>query len=103
MHAGLLVGVGETVVLVGVLCETVALVVVDGFVELGPDALGGDGCCDPHAVRPAQAIARMAINRIAFDINVLPEPVDGAAFAIGAPAIPIAIAPAMSNPRTMFV
>ncbi len=67
MHAGVLVAVGETFVLLGALGET-----VDGFVEVGPEAWGGD----PHPVRPAQAIAIMAINRTAFDINVLPEPVD---------------------------
>ena len=72
MHGGVLLGpVGEIVVLVGVLGETVVLLVVEGFVELGPDALGGDGRCDSHAVTPTHAIRPMAINRIAFDMKVL--------------------------------
>jgi hypothetical protein len=72
MHGGVLVDAfGEIVVLPGVLGEMVVLMVVDGFVELGPDALGGNGWCDSHAVTPTQAITPMAINRIAFDMNVL--------------------------------
>jgi hypothetical protein len=63
--------VGEIVVLLGVLGEVVVLMIVDGCVELGPDALGGNGWCDSHAVTPTQAIRSMAINRIAFDMNVL--------------------------------
>jgi hypothetical protein len=72
MHGGVLLGpVGEIVVLVGVLGETVVLLVVEGFVELGPDALGGDGWRDSHAVTPTQAIRLIASNRIAFDMKVL--------------------------------
>ena len=72
MHGGVpLDAVGEIVVLPGVLGEMVVLMIVDGFVELGPDALGGNGWCDSHAVTPTHAIRPMAINRIAFDMNVL--------------------------------
>jgi len=53
-----------------VLGETVVLMIAEGFVELGPDAPGGDWC-DPHAVMPTHAIRLMAINRIAFDMKVL--------------------------------
>jgi hypothetical protein len=64
MHAGvLLVAAGEAAVLEGGLAETVVLVVVDGAVELEPDVFDGDGCCDPHAATPTQAIAAIVISR----------------------------------------
>jgi hypothetical protein len=44
--------------------------VAEGFVELGPDALGGDDWCDPHAVTPTHAIRLMAISRIVFGMKV---------------------------------
>jgi hypothetical protein len=64
MHAGvLLVAAGEAAVLDGGLAETVALVVVDGAVELEPDVFDGDGCCEPQAATPTQAIAAIVISR----------------------------------------
>jgi hypothetical protein len=58
-HCGVLVAVtGETVV-------------GGGFVVLGADAIGGDGCCDAHPATPTHAIAMMAMNRIAFDMEAL--------------------------------
>jgi hypothetical protein len=72
MHCGVLLGAfGEIAMLLGGLGEMVVLMVVEGFVELGPDAPGGDGWCDPHAVTPTHAIRLVAISRIAFDMKVL--------------------------------
>ena len=59
--------VGDAVALVGALGDTVVLVVVVGFVELGPDAFG----CDAHAATTTHPIAMMRVNRLAFDMNVL--------------------------------
>jgi hypothetical protein len=64
MHVGvLLVAAGEAAVLDGGLAETVVLVVVDGAVELEPDACDDDGCCEPHAAIPTQAVAAIVISR----------------------------------------
>ena len=57
-------------VVVAVTGETVA---GGGFVVLGPDAFGGDGCCDAHAATPIQPITRMASTRIDFDMHVRVE------------------------------
>jgi hypothetical protein len=59
--------VGDAVALGGALGDTVVLVVVGGFVELGPDAFG----CDAHAAKTTHPIATMAIKRITFDMNFL--------------------------------
>jgi hypothetical protein len=59
----LLVAAGDTVVVGDALCGTVVLVVVDAAVELEPDVFDRDGCCEPHAERPTQAIAAIVISR----------------------------------------
>lgn len=62
MHGGVLVGaIGAVVVLAAGLGETL---VADGLVELAAEVPDRATCCDPHAVSPAQAKAKMAINRI---------------------------------------
>jgi hypothetical protein len=64
MHVGvLLVAAGEAAVVEGGLAETVVLAVVDGAVELEPDPCDDDGCCEPHAATPTQAIAAIVITR----------------------------------------
>jgi len=65
MHCGVLVGVA------GEPCATVVLVAGGGFVVLGPDAFGGDGCCAVHAA--TQPITTVASNRIAFDMLALSQ------------------------------
>jgi hypothetical protein len=63
MHGGVLAAVAG---------ETVVAVLGGGFVELGPDAFGGDGGCDPHAAIPTQPITMISV-RIAFDMGALSD------------------------------
>ncbi len=107
MHGGVLVGAtGEAVVLAAGLGETLVLV-ADGLVELAAEVPGRVGCCDPHAASPAQAMARMVINRIVFDIrpqwHTSQATLSAQTAATGAPAIPTAIAPAMKHSRSTMV
>lgn len=70
MHGGVLLGaIDEGVVPAAVFCGTLVRVPADGLVELPAEALGCAACCGPQAVSQVHAIARMAINRIAFGIR----------------------------------